>query len=174
MKYYKNLSTELKKRATAGASNSAEVSNLSNTLKARDKELAALKKEKEELEKARQEAQQAKDYLFVKTEVGKIAKKLNVRDNAVEPVLSLLSNKFSVKDNSVIVTEAPESQLEDMMKEWLADKDYFLAPQTAPSANITPGATGPLPVPQRNIDLGTPEGIKDFLTAGGTLFKKSK
>lgn len=174
MKYYKNLSTELKKRATAGASNSAEVSNLSNSLKQKEKELLALKKEKEDLEKSRAEAQLAKDSLIVRTEVQKIAKKLNVRDNAIDPVLSLIGNRFSVKDNAVVVTENPESQAEEVLKEWLADKDYFLAPQVAPSANLTPAPSGPLPVAQKNIDLATPEGIKNFLTGGGTLFKKSR
>lgn len=170
MKHYKNLASELKRRASQGAKDSPEVSNLSKTLQAREKELAALKKEKEDLEKARAEALKEKESLFVKGELTKTAKKLNVRDNAIEPVLSLIGGKFALQEGKVVFAENPEADLETAVKEWLGDKDYFLAPQVAPSAGLTPNPTGPLP--QKSVDLGTEQGISDYLRSKGPALKK--
>lgn len=170
MRYYKNLASELKKRATQGAKDSPELSNVSKTLQAREKELAALKKEKEDLEKARTQALKEKEELFVRGELTKTAKKLNVRENAIEPVLSLIGSKFSAQEGKVVFADKPESDLESVMKEWLGDKDYFLAPQVAPSAGLTPNPSGPLP--SKEHDLSSEQGIAEYLRSRGPSLKK--
>lgn len=169
MKHYKTLLNNIKTQAQQAQPqqpDSLEATLIKNQLRERDSELARIRKQLAELEQARDGAIKDREHYVINNELVKAARKLNVKETAVDDIVSLVAGKVAFKDGKVIPVEKPDTDLEGYLKDWLGAKEHFLAPTAAPGTGAPPVAASPLP-PAQELDLGTPEGLSALARSFG-------
>lgn len=141
--------------------------NRAKSLEAKAKKLEA---EIAERDKQIESERKQKEQYFITNELKSLAKKLNVKESAVEDVLGLVSNKFALKDGSVFAVDAndTETDAEKYLGSWLASKEHYLAPTVAQGTGANPFPTGPLPAKQTE-DIRTLQGTKEYLASKYSL-----
>jgi uncharacterized membrane protein YgaE (UPF0421/DUF939 family) len=159
MKQFKSFAQSLKQKASTKVkeeiTKNPEVEKLSFTIKQKENEVKKMKMEFENLAKERQEllafkeqSIKEKESYAIRSELSKAARKLNVRDTALDDVVGLLETKFKVTDGKVYAQGPEEGSIiepEQFLGEWLQTKEHFIQPTAAPSAKVTPAPQGPLP-----------------------------
>lgn len=148
MKLYGNLARSVKEKSKETAAQSPEVQKLTQgltqketELKKYQKELEALKKEKQELLDFKNQMVKEKETGKIKSELVKTAKKLNIKESALDDVVDLTINKFTLKEDKVL---APGQSAEEFiepevfMTKWLEGKDHYIQPTAAAPAKLPP------------------------------------
>lgn len=106
----------------------------------------ALKKEREALVSFQQEVVREKETSAITSELVKTAKKLNVRETAVDDVIGLVSKKFKLQQDGRVVLPIEkeqdgvkvieEQEPEAFLSSWLKDKEHFVQPPAAQPAKV--------------------------------------
>lgn len=136
-------------------------------------EATKVKQELEDLKSVKAKIEQEKNSYIINSELVKTARKVNVRDTALDDVVSLLAGKLTLDNGKVIPVEKPATALEDYIKEWVGTKEHYLAPTAAPSTGASPVPASQLPVQQPvELDPGSVESLTNFARHLGGFLKK--
>lgn len=156
-------------------SNSVSLAAALKELREKKRELEASKKATEELKKKQDEllafqtqTMKEKEMAAIKGEITKVAKKLNIKETALEDIFGLVSSKFKVQGESVFSEQIKEEDgkqeivpvdAETFMTSWIEGKDYYVQPPQAQPSGIPAVSSGPKPIvktPVANNRHGTP------------------
>lgn len=130
---YKTLLAKANETSTAFSKMKVEHSKLT-------KEFEALKQEKEQLLQFRDSIVKEKKDSKIKSELIRIAKDLNVKESAVEDVINLVKDKFTLSEDEKVFVAGKETDNDAamFMTSFLQGKEYFIQPTAAESAKIPP------------------------------------
>lgn len=165
-------------QAPASGSTPEEVANmraLQKELREKKMELEKFRKEQAELLKKQEEllafqsqVSKEKETAIIRAEVAKVAKKLNIKESALDDIFGLVSSKFKVQGDAVFSEEIKEEDgkqvavpidAETFMSSWIEGKDYYVQPPQAQPSGIPPVQSGPKPTvkaPTPNNKHGSP------------------
>ncbi len=115
-----------------------DVEALQRQLRARESELKNATKRLQEIETDRTKVLKDKESYVVRNELKALARGLNVHDTALDDVVSLLGNKFTYRDDKLVVADSPDAEPDKFLGEWLATKQHYVAPTVAKSTGATP------------------------------------
>lgn len=135
---YKKLSEEYSKKTSAYSKLTSEHNKLM-------KEFETLKQEREQLFQFRESVSKEKKDIKIKSELSKIAKELNVKDSAMEDVISLVKDKFAISEDEKIFVAGKETDNDavQFMSSFLEGKDHFIQPVAAQPAKVPPVVNQP-------------------------------
>lgn len=166
------------------AASNPELAKLQEALRAKEievnrykKQLLELEKSKAELEQFRELTTKEKRTAAIRDELSKTAKKLKVKDSALEDVLGLLEGKFQFTPEGSVVPTLPEGSealdTETFVSQWLENKSHFIQPPSAQPAGVRPTPQGAKPtVTQAQGDVLSAASIKSLLGSSALYNKK--
>jgi hypothetical protein len=187
MKKIKSFAEKLKAQSNKQfeTKSNPEVEKLNAAIRSKDYELSKYKKQLAEIEKVKAELEQYKESTTkervsqaIKAELVKTAKKLNVKDSALDDVIDLLQNKFvyNQEDNKVLpsIPEGAEPvDTEQYISQWLENKNHFIQPPAAQPANVKPSPQGVKTPAQPNVSGNALSSATINAMLGiGSLYKK--
>ena len=189
MKTLKSFAQRVKEQAAkkveeeVKAAANPELSKLQQELKTRElelnrykKQLAEIEKVKAELEQYKNQTQKEKVTQAIKAELAATAKKLNVKESALEDVVGLLEGKFQYTQDGKVLPALPEGsepvEPEQFISQWLENKPHFIQPPQAQPAGIKPVAQGVKPAAQPSQGNPLSANSINQLLGTGAMYKK--
>lgn len=144
---------------------SSENSKLKQELAVMRKQLEGLKPEYENLVKFKTDVETKEKSTKINSELKAIAKNLKVREDAIEDVLGLVSNKFTLSAEGSVMVAGKETDNDpsEFLSGFLKGKDYYMESPVAAAAKIPPV------VESEKKQVEQPTGGSIF---GSALFKK--
>jgi hypothetical protein len=196
MKQLKSFSQRVKEQAAKKAAQETlatanpELAKLQEALNAKEKELNSFKNKVKELERSKIDLEKTKTELeqfrdltqkekvaqAIHSELVNTAKKLNVKESALEDVVGLLSSKFQYTPEGKVLPTLPEGsdpvETEQFVSQWLENKAHFVQPPAAQPAGIKPAAQGVKPVPTQPTGDPLSAAALNQRMGAGALFKR--